>query len=140
MDKKWVPLDPSPLVATHQQPTFFHASPSNTLTPANHGTKDNTTPPDDLVEDDAAVSILTDNLGQMAMEPKYRFFGKSSATRLIQAAINLKTEYTQSAEPFSKEFITPTFSKTKFWAPQDVRWPLDFFLFISLVSSKPLLS
>ncbi|KAF8805406.1 hypothetical protein BYT27DRAFT_7193177 [Phlegmacium glaucopus] len=123
IDKERSPLDPSPLVATQQHPTSFHASPTNTLTSAIHGTSDFVASPDDLVDDDATVSIISDNLAQMVIESdQYRFFGESSASRLVQAAMDLKTEYIQSAEPFSKESQTPKFSKTKLWGLQD--WEL----------------
>jgi len=106
MDKEWVPHDPSPLVATQQQPTFFQ------------GIGDSLTSPDDLV---AAISVVTDGLGQVAIEPdQYRFFGKSGTTGLIEAAIDLKAEYTQLAEPFLKETITPKFSRTKVGGLRDV--------------------
>ena len=78
-----------------------------------------------MLHDD--TSVLTDNLKRLALSPsEYRFFGKSSGAVLIQAAMELKQEYAQSGEPVPKASQKPGFSasRTEFWAPQNVCWPL----------------
>jgi hypothetical protein len=124
-----------------QQPTFD--PPSSTpsidiLTSAIRGATDNVTP-NDGVED---ISILSDNLGQLALNPsEYRFFGKSSGAMLIQAAMELKQEYAQLAEPpvsqasQNKGFTAP---RPEFWAPYEVCCSLAF-LFASFISKILLL-
>jgi hypothetical protein len=86
------------------------------------------TAPDDGLQDD--TSVLTDNLKQLSLSPsEYRFFGKSSGAVLIQAAMDLKQEYAKSAEPVPKVSQKPGFSasRTEFWAPHEVCWPLTLF-------------
>lgn len=114
-----------------QQPTFALAPPTasiDTLTSAIRGATDNVPIPNDGVDADA--SVISDNLERLALSPsEYRFFGKSSGTMLIQAAMELKQEYSQSIEPVSKESSKPGFSasRTEFWAPHEVCQPLAFF-------------
>lgn len=79
------------------------------------------TAPDDGVHDD--TSVLADNLRELALSPsEYRFFGKSSGAVLIQAAMELKQEYTQSGEPVPRVSQIPGFSASRpeFWAPHEV--------------------
>ena len=84
------------------------------------------TAPDDGVHDD--TSVLSDNLKRLALSPsEYRFFGKSSGAVLIQAAMEIKQEYTQSTgEPVPQVSQKPGFSasRTEFWAPHEVFWRL----------------
>lgn len=115
-----------------QQPAFIHTSPTtsiDTLTTAIHGTTDN-------VNDGVAAdtSIRSDNLERLALNPtEYRFLRKSSSAMVVEAAMELKQEYTQSVEPaVSTGSLKP---RTEFWAPQEVRQPL-----LLLILSKPLLS
>ena len=93
---------------------------------------------DDGVHDD--TSVLTDNLKRLALSPsEYRFFGKSSGAVLIQAAMELKQEYTQSGEPVDKTIQKSGFSasRTEFWAPHEVCWLLSFtFLIASLIQKN----
>ena len=82
-----------------------------------------------MLHDD--TSVLTDNLKRLALSPsEYRFFGKSSGAVLIQAAMELKQEYTQSEPHVPKESQKPGFSasRTEFWAPHEVCSPLAFTL------------
>ena len=103
-----------------QQSAFIHASPAtsiDTLTTAIRGTTENVPTPNDGVAVD--TSNLSDNLKRLALNPtEYRFFGKSSSAMLVEAAMELKQEYTQSVEPDSKVSLKP---RTEFWAPQEVR-------------------
>ena len=85
------------------------------------------TAPDEGVHDD--TSVLSDNLKRLALSPsEYRFFGKSSGAVLIQAAMELKQEYTQAGEPVHKASQKPGFSasRTEFWAPHEVVGLLHF--------------
>ena len=97
------------------------------LTSAIRGTNEDVPVPDDGLHDD--TSVLTDNLKRLALSPsEYRFFGKSSGPVLIQAAMELKREYSQSVEPVPKASQKPglTSVRTEYWAPHEVCWPLAF--------------
>ena len=108
-----------------QQSASIHASPAtsiDTLTTAIRGTTENVPTPNDGVAVD--ISNLCDSLKQLALNPiEYRFYGKSSSVMLVETALELKQEYTQSVEPVVLG------SNDKFWAPQEVRWPRGVFFF-----------
>ncbi|KAF8150167.1 fungal-specific transcription factor domain-containing protein [Crassisporium funariophilum] len=98
------PSDPSSLVAHaggvgSAYEAYCRHTPSHALasvTSAIRGGSCDMTPPKGPDEDDSTL-ILADNLKRLAIDPnEYRFFGKSSGAMLIQTAIELKHEYTQS--------------------------------------------
>lgn len=76
---------------------------------------------EDLVpsDDEIGHATLTEGLKRLAVEPlDRRFHGKSSGVMLVQAAMNLKKEFSGADQP--KDLIVPPTRRAEFWAPHPV--------------------
>ncbi|THH04869.1 hypothetical protein EW145_g5209 [Phellinidium pouzarii] len=74
--------------------------------------------PDDLApsDDELVHSTLTEGLKRLAVDPlDRRFHGKSSGVMLVQAAMNLKQEFSGS-DSLKGQLIPPT-RRTELWSP-----------------------
>ena len=95
--------------------------------------------PDDLPpsDDELGHATLTEGLKRLAVEPlDRRFHGKSSGVMLVQAAMNLKREF--SGLSTAKDLLIPPTRRPEFWAPHPVclsRFNNQFFILNTLVSS-----
>ena len=79
------------------------------------------TDPDDLVpsDDELGHATLTEGLKRLAVEPlDRRFHGKSSGVMLVQAAMNLKKEFSGADQP--NDLLVPPTRRPEFWAPHPV--------------------
>lgn len=77
--------------------------------------------PDDLVpsDDEIGHATLTEGLKRLALQPHdRRFHGKSSGVTLVQAAMNLKREFSGNDQP--RDLLVPPNRRTQFWSPHPV--------------------
>ena len=120
-DKRGLDILPS---HTSRQTSPSRSSKLNTssLSSANNGvpsTHDDDLPPSD--DELAGPATLAEGLKRLAVEPlDRRFHGKSSGVMLVQAALNLKKEYSGTDQPARLDI--PHTRRADFWAPQSVSY------------------
>ena len=91
----------------------------SSLQPSNGGPS--TLDVDDIVpsDDEIGPASLAEGLKRLAVEPlDRRFHGKSSGVMLVQAALNLKKEYSGAEQP--QQIDIPHTRRAEFWAPHSV--------------------
>lgn len=79
--------------------------------------------PDDLAvsDDELGYTLLTEDLERLSLKSlDGRFRGKSSGVTLVQAAMNLKREFSGSALDTSREILVPPNRRMEFWSPHPV--------------------